>query len=1033
MIPLRVYVKNFLCYAEQEFRFEDHPVWLLHGPNGVGKSAVFDAMVYALYAESCRSDARKNAVVDVIRHGEASMRVEFDFEIGGQRYRVWRTRARSGQPKQGVNQWANGNWAPVRDVNGAAELKEWVRLTLGLTYETFVSAVLLRQGAAEKLIDAERDTRRELFRSFIDLDPFIDLHERVTTARTGLSAHIRQVRPRLNAMQIISDDQITAATIAAEGADQDLQHARVFEVSVRDLVGHARAWEQLEKTKGRIRGELDAASGRAARGAVLEKQVRRLQHLRVLVPSLIRVSDLQRALAVADETLNLRISDQAKAIVLNEGLNTRLAETRAHIVQHHNHVTDLDRHIVACETEQKRLLVEISRADQATDLHNKLGVLKGKEFDQDLDERTTAAENSLLEAQSLKEALPHLDAVARNRNEYRLASAEEVTATGNEAAASAEAERLRQAEAIALAECTNATTAKSNAEQAAAVAKDQCEKAIERRDRFAAATTNPVCSECGQPIDATHAAVELANLERAVQSAEENSRRCCEEVRARSTDTSAALSRHRQIALDYRDAEQRLNAAIRGREAAQTRGTNAKAAFDRAADSLTEPFAKRVGEIASESFPTTQDLVDIRAIAKDVKARIKHRDDLLAQQRGREQTKHDIQVLEQSLSAVGAPADVTDARTEVARVENSLIGQRAERTRTESRHSAAEKSEQEFLAQQQQLALQISQLTGDVGSARTEVASAQRGVNAAIAMVPDSHRATALTTPTDELTQLSDELSELAEGHVEEEFAALAEDRALQADRERQLEQVEQQITLVPVDARRAVVDIEQQVSKAETGTRKADERHDQARTQLRSLTEQRDQRRETERQLGEAERDHSLYDRLAGLLGPDGIQLDLVRGAERRIIVRANDILVRLSTGELRFEPPDAESSRAFDLSIRRSGCPDPIAVTNLSGGQRFRVAVSLALAVCQGAGDASRPLEAVIIDEGFGALDRDGRMAMITELRDGQTLAHMFKRVIVVSHQDDFAAAFPVGYRLRSDGGTTAVEAFGIAGHDG
>jgi DNA repair exonuclease SbcCD ATPase subunit len=146
MIPLRVYLKNFLCHGQQEFRFDEHPVWLLHGPNGVGKSAIFDAMLYALYAESKRVEARKNSVADVIRHGEASMRVEFDFEVCGQRYQVWRTRARSGQPKQGVNQWAQGRWTPVRDVNGARELEEWVIRTLGLNYDTFVSAILLRQG-----------------------------------------------------------------------------------------------------------------------------------------------------------------------------------------------------------------------------------------------------------------------------------------------------------------------------------------------------------------------------------------------------------------------------------------------------------------------------------------------------------------------------------------------------------------------------------------------------------------------------------------------------------------------------------------------------------------------------------------------------------------------------------------------------------------------------------------------------------------------------------------------------------------------
>ena len=55
MIPLRVSLENFLCHARQEFRFDEHPVWLLHGPNGVGKSAVFDASHCFAQRRSCRS------------------------------------------------------------------------------------------------------------------------------------------------------------------------------------------------------------------------------------------------------------------------------------------------------------------------------------------------------------------------------------------------------------------------------------------------------------------------------------------------------------------------------------------------------------------------------------------------------------------------------------------------------------------------------------------------------------------------------------------------------------------------------------------------------------------------------------------------------------------------------------------------------------------------------------------------------------------------------------------------------------------
>jgi DNA repair exonuclease SbcCD ATPase subunit len=49
---------------------------------------------------------------------------------------------------------------------------------------------------------------------------------------------------------------------------------------------------------------------------------------------------------------------------------------------------------------------------------------------------------------------------------------------------------------------------------------------------------------------------------------------------------------------------------------------------------------------------------------------------------------------------------------------------------------------------------------------------------------------------------------------------------------------------------------------------------------------------------------------------------------------------------------------------------------------------------------------------------------MAMIDVLRDGSL--GLLKRIIVVSHHEDVAAAFPVGYRLEKDGIETRVVRF-------
>lgn len=1027
MTPLRVYLKNFLCHAEQEFRFEPHPVWLLHGPNGVGKSAIFDAMLYALFAVTRRSDDRKNAAVDVIRHGEASMRVEFDFEICGHRYQVWRTRARSGQPKQGVNQWTNGSWSPIRNVNASREVDEWATTTLGLTYETFVSAILLRQGAAEKLIDAEKDTRRELFRSFIDLDPYIQLHEQVTAARADISSDVRQLRACLTGMPVVTEEQIALAASAVKSSEDALQKARTKETAERDRLGHARTWEQHEATRRRIQGELDASADRSRRASELEQQVGRLKELRVLVPALTKVRQLEGAVAGTEGTLTLRSGEHSTAITRNGQLTTVLAQLRTRIGELREQVVALDRDILTSDAEQKRLAAEIGRADQTAVLHKKLRELKETPFDQDLDDRVSRAEQAVSEAQSMKDALPHIEPLVKHRADYHRAVADNATATENTNTAWAEVERLRVAENAARQELDNATIRKGEADQAAAVAKDQHDKAIQRRDRFALMATKPVCSECGQPIDAKHAAREHETLKQAVQSAVANLKQRIGDVTTASGKATAAQKNHRQREADCRAAEKRHDNATRARDDASGRAITVRTAFANALHALDEPFAGRVAAIGDQGFPTTDDVGKMRAVAKELTARLRSHTSLLGQQRDRDQTRRDIQVLEQSVAAVGAPADVSNARTELAAIKTALPGLRDKRSKADEACQAAQRSETQVLAEQQELGGQITQLSGDVAAARAEAASAKKQIAEAIALVPESHRATATTVTADELQALSDEVGCIEERRAEEEFAALAQDRALLAERRRQLTEVEQQISQLPADARRSAALVEQEVSHAVAATNTAAQLLDNDRAQLRTISGQRDQHQQTDQRLADAERNHALHDRLAGLLGSEGIQLDLVRGAEARIIARADDILGRLSTGHLRFEPPDPESSRAFDLSVRRRDCPDPIAVGNLSGGQRFRVAVSLALAVCQGAGDAAKPLESVIIDEGFGSLDREGRMAMIAELRDGQTLAQMFKRVLVVSHQDDFAAAFPVGYHLRSQGGTTVVEPFG------
>jgi len=127
MIPTRIELENFLSFGTPAVVFtftDDEPLWVLCGRNGVGKSAVFDGITYALYGEH-RAGTQK--AEQLIRHGANGFRVVLEFEFAGSAYRI--TRARAGRTTQKVERLRDGEWEAVPGVNTAAEVKAWVERT----------------------------------------------------------------------------------------------------------------------------------------------------------------------------------------------------------------------------------------------------------------------------------------------------------------------------------------------------------------------------------------------------------------------------------------------------------------------------------------------------------------------------------------------------------------------------------------------------------------------------------------------------------------------------------------------------------------------------------------------------------------------------------------------------------------------------------------------------------------------------------------------------------------------------------------
>lgn len=381
-----------------------------------------------------------------------------------------------------------------------------------------------------------------------------------------------------------------------------------------------------------------------------------------------------------------------------------------------------------------------------------------------------------------------------------------------------------------------------------------------------------------------------------------------------------------------------------------------------------------------------------------------------------------LQDQERNLESLGSTSDVVRLKEDIVRLtaEASRFDQSGsdERTKQEAAESELTRIEPE-----------LKKMTADCTARSTErdgldkkfVADSAAHVALKVQM-PEAWR----ETTSDQLIAIDRELSELTRSGVAEQFRKLTEDATRRDEWGKQLSTVMLRIDAIPPEARIAIPDAERLEKASRDAFAEADRLWQQARDALATLTRRAEDFKKLLAEIVAIERDTRVHDKLDRALGPDGLQRELVRKAEQQIVRFANETVRNLSDGDLSIELDDAEEGpdKAFTLRVRRAEHATTIGVNYLSGSQKFRVAVAVALAIGRFAtsGTQACPLESVIIDEGFGSLDKDGLRAMADELTRLKGSTDL-KRIVLVSHQDEFVNSFPVGWRLsRSDTGTTA-----------
>ncbi len=338
MIPLKLQLRNFMCYRQVEaLDFSGIHLACLAGDNGHGKSALLDAMTWALWGKT-RLGARRDD--ELIHLGQTEMEVELTFALDSNRYRVIRKRDSrgGGQSMLEFQIWDGQSFRPLTAPT-IRETEARISELLRMDYETFINSAFLLQGRADEFTIKPPSERKRILADILGLSIYDEYEERAKERARAkeqeaaeITAQIREMDRELERKPEY-ERELSQAESQAQDLTQTLQRA---EEELRRL-------REEEKELDWKAAQITELSTRLAQG---EQELAELQEQ--IAVSEARLADYEAILArrqaiengfaaltrarQLDETLNLKLSQLVQLNERQNQLERAIAEARHELV-----------------------------------------------------------------------------------------------------------------------------------------------------------------------------------------------------------------------------------------------------------------------------------------------------------------------------------------------------------------------------------------------------------------------------------------------------------------------------------------------------------------------------------------------------------------------------------------------------------------------------------------------------------------------------------------------------------------------------
>ncbi len=240
MIPVKLSIKGFLSYRQQtELDFTGISLACISGENGAGKSALLDAITWALFGQARKRD--ESVINNHPKVEAAEVTLEFDYE--GNRYRVQRSnpRGKTSAVEFFIRSQVTGEdqWKPLTE-RTLRETDQKIIDTLRMDYETFIHASFFLQGKADQFAVARPGERKRILSNILGLEVWETYREAAGKRRRENEKAVKELDGRLGEIQAELD----------EGEDRK-QHLAELEVRLAELtaqrLARARDLENVQR------------------------------------------------------------------------------------------------------------------------------------------------------------------------------------------------------------------------------------------------------------------------------------------------------------------------------------------------------------------------------------------------------------------------------------------------------------------------------------------------------------------------------------------------------------------------------------------------------------------------------------------------------------------------------------------------------------------------------------------------------------------------------------------------------------------